>query len=89
MTMPGKSRLSIDSVFTPAGTRQARASATDRLLPIEVKASRRVSHSDARHLLTFLDDYPTAPAPVGRNDPCPCGSGKKFKKCCGAGGGWN
>ena len=22
---------------------------------------------------------------VGRNDPCPCGSGKKFKKCCGAG----
>jgi len=30
-----------------------------------------------------------APAPVtrqkvGRNEPCPCGSGKKFKKCCGA-----
>ena len=30
---------------------------------------------------------PTAPAnenrpKVGRNDPCPCGSGKKFKKCC-------
>ena len=23
---------------------------------------------------------------VGRNDPCPCGSGKKFKKCCGKGG---
>jgi preprotein translocase subunit SecA len=23
---------------------------------------------------------------VGRNDPCPCGSGKKFKKCCGARG---
>jgi uncharacterized protein len=21
---------------------------------------------------------------TGRNDPCPCGSGKKFKKCCGA-----
>lgn len=31
---------------------------------------------------------PRAPAaapkpPVGRNDPCPCGSGRKFKKCCG------
>jgi uncharacterized protein len=25
-------------------------------------------------------------AKVGRNDPCPCGSGKKFKKCCGSGG---
>jgi preprotein translocase subunit SecA len=23
---------------------------------------------------------------VGRNDPCPCGSGKKYKKCCGANG---
>jgi len=22
------------------------------------------------------------PPKVGRNEPCPCGSGKKFKKCC-------
>jgi preprotein translocase subunit SecA len=27
---------------------------------------------------------PSAPASeIGRNDPCPCGSGKKYKKCCG------
>ena len=26
-----------------------------------------------------------AAAKVGRNDPCPCGSGKKYKKCHGAG----
>jgi preprotein translocase subunit SecA len=25
-------------------------------------------------------------AKVGRNDPCPCGSGQKYKKCCGKGG---
>jgi predicted aspartyl protease len=25
----------------------------------------------------------TAPPKVERNDPCPCGSGKKYKKCCG------
>jgi len=25
-------------------------------------------------------------AKVGRNDPCPCGSGKKYKKCCGMNG---
>lgn len=25
-----------------------------------------------------------APPKPGRNDPCPCGSGKKYKKCCGA-----
>jgi hypothetical protein len=34
-------------------------------------------------------DEPPAEEPVehtkvGRNDPCPCGSGKKYKKCCGA-----
>ena len=27
----------------------------------------------------------TAAPKIGRNDPCPCGSGKKFKKCCGSG----
>ena len=27
----------------------------------------------------FVRDEPK----VGRNDPCPCGSSKKFKKCCG------
>lgn len=35
------------------------------------------------------DEGPKKPAKrssdkVGRNDPCPCGSGKKYKKCCGA-----
>jgi len=29
---------------------------------------------------TFARETPK----VGRNDPCPCGSGRKFKKCCGA-----
>ena len=29
------------------------------------------------------DPTPPATSKVGRNDPCPCGSGKKFKKCCG------
>ncbi len=26
----------------------------------------------------------TKEAKIGRNEPCPCGSGKKYKKCCGA-----
>lgn len=30
---------------------------------------------------TYQREHPK----VGRNDPCPCGSGKKFKKCCGGG----
>ena len=32
---------------------------------------------------TFQASKPAAA--VGRNDPCPCGSGKKYKKCCGKG----
>ena len=29
------------------------------------------------------DEDPEPPQKkIGRNDPCPCGSGKKFKKCC-------
>jgi hypothetical protein len=31
-----------------------------------------------------VDESPTSTAKIGRNDPCPCGSGKKYKKCCGA-----
>ena len=53
------------------------------------------THSDASAYETEADQGPIgsnqeAPQPikreapkVGRNDPCPCGSGKKYKKCCG------
>ena len=33
---------------------------------------------------TYVKDKDDIFANVGRNDPCPCGSGKKFKKCHGA-----
>ena len=51
---------------------------------------------DGRWLFTegetrFSNDRADKPQPklregpkAGRNDPCPCGSGKKYKKCCGA-----
>jgi len=35
----------------------------------------------------FPTNKPAAPSKAGRpgrNDPCPCGSGRKYKKCCGA-----
>ncbi|RME86363.1 MAG: preprotein translocase subunit SecA, partial [Zetaproteobacteria bacterium] len=42
------------------------------------------------HYIHGGEDYAEEPKPVrrrtpkvGRNDPCPCGSGKKYKKCCG------
>ena len=31
----------------------------------------------------FCDGQTIVPDKVGRNDPCTCGSGKKYKKCCG------
>ena len=48
-----------------------------------------LAHSEHyAHLHGFNEDeWPTTPAPVvsvkiGRNEPCPCGSGLKYKKCC-------
>ena len=40
--------------------------------------------SDLEKLLN--PSLPAASIKIGRNDPCPCGSGKKYKKCCGSSG---
>jgi hypothetical protein len=48
-------------------------------------------HHEQVHGLECNDEHggvvsqqePAQAAKVGRNDPCPCGSGKKYKKCCG------
>ena len=52
-------------------------------------ATRRVEVAKATGA-SGASEAPAKPAPakaktkVGRNDPCPCGSGKKYKACCGA-----
>lgn len=48
----------------------------------------RVIHLDNPTRMPMAEKAPVEPfappAPkVGRNDPCPCGSGLKYKKCCG------
>lgn len=59
--------------LTAADLEQIALAATDETPPDEplfrarVEESATIQHGAAR---------------VGRNDPCPCGSGKKFKKCC-------
>lgn len=45
------------------------------------KQKRRKVSNDVR-LAPWSDTFMHETAPVGRNDPCPCGSGKKYKKCC-------
>jgi uncharacterized protein len=53
-------------------------------------AARRESADDmSEETIDDVDDYHLetivrAKPKVGRNEPCPCGSGKKYKKCCGA-----
>jgi len=41
------------------------------------------AHRTGPKVKTVVKDKDDPFANVGRNDPCPCGSGKKYKKCCG------
>ena len=59
-----------------------------------VSEEKIVKKPKIRNIATNLDEDGTSAVQqrtvgkkVGRNDPCPCGSGKKYKKCCGQGAG--
>ena len=62
---------------------------------VDFKSIRQMKKWMKNHEAELRAENGTAPAKVetvvhqgpkiGRNDPCPCGSGKKYKKCCGAG----
>jgi uncharacterized protein len=41
------------------------------------------SHREAHGGTAFTPEPRRSTSKVGRNDPCPCGSGKKYKRCCG------
>src|SRR5262249_40625771 len=51
---------------------------SDSFDPMRARAGRAAPNPEAAKSVPV-----TIPAKVGRNDPCPCGSGKKYKKCCG------
>jgi len=75
--------------------RRSRFKKFDEELFVETKTSRYLAER-SENMFEGLFNTPTkssnnnqyqkptikAPPKVGRNDPCPCGSGKKFKKCC-------
>ena len=54
-------------------TKQGLQEVTDNLRKDMPKESKEVTHTP------IVNNEPS----VGRNDPCPCGSGKKYKQCCG------
>ena len=51
--------------------------------PIIMREPVETSHRDVSVLRTTTSQAPRSIDKIGRNDPCPCGSGKKYKKCCG------
>ena len=64
---------------------EAMADAIHRVLPTAVAQYAHMGRSIAE-VLADLDTEAPEPAhsaKVGRDEPCPCGSGKKYKKCCG------
>ena len=50
---------------------------------VQVAKPTSEGHGDGKQIAR----KPAVSRKVGRNDPCPCGSGKKYKKCCGANAG--
>ena len=44
----------------------------------------RLAYAQAAARRVPPEPYERAAPKVGRNDPCPCGSGKKYKRCCGS-----
>jgi hypothetical protein len=49
---------------------------------LEADASSRITYEDVGAEPQFIP-FPSTNSRIGRNDPCPCGSGKKYKRCCG------
>ena len=64
---------------------EAMADAIHRVLPRAVAQYAHVGRSIATVPAEHEWDEPelTHHAKIARNDPCPCGSGKKYKRCCG------
>ena len=50
---------------------------------LEDEYSQMNAEGRAEVLVDGWEPYRRKGVKVGRNDPCPCGSGKKYKKCCG------
>jgi uncharacterized protein len=73
--------------FSPDQDALTRTPEQRQVLSLQIEASLAQIHAFWLPLRQAVQERDTAKhlvAKVGRNEPCPCGSGKKFKKCCGA-----
>jgi preprotein translocase subunit SecA len=67
------------TVEQPPEERLQRRQRRGQMSYTKANASAAAAGEDSGKPRTVVSDHPK----VGRNDPCPCGSGKKFKKCHG------
>ena len=51
--------------------------------PQQMERERPEMHTNSPEGAPKVETFRREQPKVGRNEPCPCGSGKKFKKCCG------
>jgi preprotein translocase subunit SecA len=72
------------SIFTGAVEAASQAGVTGPSPEAIEAAGRAAGGTERRAAATVVKDKDDPYADVGRNDPCPCGSGKKYKKCHGA-----
>jgi uncharacterized protein YecA (UPF0149 family) len=54
-----------------------------KLMPIAKESAASRKTAPRKTTKSKTTKKPKVDIKVGRNDPCPCGSGKKYKKCCG------
>jgi uncharacterized protein len=71
------------SALDPAAIAELSALAPDLIPALVLNLHACVTSLGVGHLL--LSATAATRVKAGRNDPCPCGSGRKYKKCCGAG----
>ena len=65
-------------MMSPLAAAAARATASQKAVPAQAKQVEGAAQSNQTYEPVKRDKNK-----VGRNDPCPCGSGKKYKNCCG------
>lgn len=82
--------LGLQILATKAGEEADNAGSVDFIAEFDNEEGQRQRHCERSQFRKqdgqwyFCDGQTIAPGKIGRNDPCSCGSGKKYKKCCGS-----
>jgi preprotein translocase subunit SecA len=80
---PRSLRTNADVIAKASGQVKSEESETPRTAQRRQSSGNR-SNQNGNGRVLASNSAPRQPVRIGRNDPCPCGSGKKYKKCHGA-----